>query len=85
MEKITKTVFVTKFALTKGVFEITAQVNIKENYAVGKLPGSTYDSYYHKSDYFDTMEDAIKNANDRITKKIKSLKIQIEKLEKKKF
>lgn len=85
MEKINKKVFVTKNVITGKIYEIDAMVNIDGRYAIGKFPGSSYDSHFNKNEYFDTMEEAIKNANERIQKKIKSLNLQIEKLEKKKF
>lgn len=74
-------VWITKYALTTGIYEIEAEIT--EN-------GSAYDmhaslpTFYCKEgkDWHRTKEDAIQRAEAMRQKKIASLKKQIEKLEK---
>ena len=77
-------VWITKYALTTGIYEIEAEIT--EN-------GSAYDmhaslpTFYHKEgkDWHRTKESAIKKAEEMRQKKIESLKKQIEKLEEMRF
>lgn len=77
-------VWITKYALTTGIYEIEAEIT--EN-------GSAFDmhaslpTFYNKEgkDWHRTKEDAIQKAEAMRQKKIVSLKKQIEKLEKLKF
>ena len=79
-------VWITKYALTQGIFEIEA-----EECGMG-FPGmiqtkEEYPSYYHKEgkDWHRSKESAIKRAEEMRQKKISSLKKKLEKLEKMKF
>ena len=76
-------VFITKYALTKGIIETEAK-DIGDDMIeiVGKYP-----IYYHKDgrEWHKTKESAIKKAEEMRQKKIASLKKQIEKLEGMKF
>lgn len=77
-------VWITKYALTQGIFEAEAEViedgtvRVRQEFIV---------SYYHKEgrDWHKTKESAVAKAEEMRKKKIASLKKQIEKLEKKKF
>lgn len=77
-------VWITKYALTQGIFEEEA-----EDYGDGfvKVTKKGFlDSYYKKGkDWHKTKESAIAKAEEMREKKIASLKKQIEKLEKIKF
>ena len=77
-------VWITKYALTTGVFEITAEIT---------KDGSAYDmhtslpTFFHGEgkEWHRTKEAAIAKAEEMRQKKIESLKKQIEKLEQMKF
>lgn len=75
-------VYITKYALTKGVFEITAS-NIGSEGMI-KDVANNY-NYYLKGDWYENIEDAKKDAEQRRRKKIISLQKQIDKLNKLKF
>ena len=76
-------VYVTKYALTKGIIE--ADVIISEVH-----PGMVVDSEnsltaYHKPDWFDVREDAVERAETLRTKKIAALEKSIQKLKELEF
>jgi len=81
-------VFITKYALTKGIKECEAIA--AENMDVIVIPKNIgyvnpHDLYYYKGQWHKTKELAIKRAEEMRVKKIKSLKKYIKRLEKKKF
>ena len=80
-------VFITKFALTRGIVEIDAEIcsTISKNMIQTTADKGRFDIYYHKPDWHESKDDAIKKANEMRDKKIASLKKQIQKLEKFKF
>lgn len=80
MGKVKTRAFVTKYALTKGIIEVDGYETDHESFYVGGWQGS-----FFKNEYYFTMDEAIKNAEERRTRKIKSLEMQIEKLEKMTF
>lgn len=76
-------VYITKYALTKGILE-------KESRQCGDGMIATrerFSAYFHGEgkDWHRTKENAIKRAEEMRMKKIESLKKQIEKLERMKF
>ena len=79
--------FVTKYALTSGILEVEAAVCDKVDSDTIKARAYPYvlPTYFHKGDWFITREDAVAKAKKMRLNKIKSLKKQIEKLEKLKF
>lgn len=81
MSKEVITAWITKYALTKGIFSIKAEVcgdkMIKEE---GSWP-----SYYHKPYWYRTREEAVKHAETIRVKKIAAVKKQIIELENLKF
>ena len=75
-------IYITKFALTKGIFTRDAEID-ESNTAW--IVGSTHTELYFKKDYFLTFEEAKQDAIARQQKKIVSLKKQLVKLESKEF
>ena len=78
-------VWITKYALTQGIFEKEA-----EECGIGQGMIRTkeqYPSYYHDEgkDWHRSKESAVKRAEEKKKKKISSLKKKLEKLEKMKF
>lgn len=76
MEKV----YITKYALTKGILEKEASVSDLRAFCNGD-----YSSYGIGSEAFYTLEEALNNAEERRNKKIESLKKKINKLENLKF
>lgn len=79
-----KKIFVFKYALTKGIIEVDAEIKqgIYGEFAKVKDRGNLI---YLDKDYAHTKEEALKKAEDMRIRKIESLKKQIVKLEKMKF
>jgi hypothetical protein len=78
-------IYITKYALTRGIIEKEARIS---DYGGGHLrafANGDYSSYGIGSEAFYTKEEALKNAEKRRTKKIESLRKQIQKLENIKF
>lgn len=82
MEEKIITAFVTKYALTRGIVEISSRLRVGSDLIT---TNEEYPQYLHKGDWFSTEEEAKVDAENRRKKKIASLKKQIEKLEKLKF
>lgn len=81
-EKNTRMVYVTKNALTRGVeyievVETSIPDLVNENIKWGRS--------FHKGDWFNNKEDAIKDAEERKIKKLQNLDKQIKKISKLKF
>ena len=76
-----KKIFVFKYALTKGIIEVDAEIKqgIYGEFTKVKNQGNLI---YLDKDYVHTKEEALKKAEDMRLKKIESLKKQIVKLEK---
>ena len=79
-----KKIFVFKYASTKGIIEVDAEIKqgIYGEFTKVKNQGNLI---YLDKDYVHTKEEALKKAEDMRLKKIESLKKQIVKLEKMKF
>lgn len=73
-------IFISKYALSRGVFEVEADVD-GNGFAVVRKPGS-FSEYYHGEgrDWCRTREQAFQVAEAMRVKKIASLKQQISKL-----
>lgn len=80
-----KKVYITKYALTKGILEKEARVEDFGNGHLRAFVNGDYSSYGIGSEAFFEREDAVKNAEKRRKKKIESLIKQINKLENFKF
>lgn len=76
-------VWITKYALSTGVFEADAEVCGIEDMI--EVTTNGYSAYYHGNDWHANKEDAIKRFNDMRDRKIKSLKKQLLKIEDMKF
>ena len=77
-------VWVTKFALTTGIFEAETARNPDSSMIVVRNKFHD-DTYYHKPYWHETKEAAIEHAENLRTKKLRSLNMQIGKLAKIKF
>lgn len=77
-------VWITKYALTTGIFEMTAEIT---EHGSAYDMHSSFPTYYHGEgkEWHKTKESAIARAEEMRHKKIASLKKQIEKLEGMKF
>lgn len=74
-------VFITKYALTKGIIEVegeTTSSTTMVRYKSGKYPNQ----YIHKPFWYENREEAVKHAEELRKRKIASVKSQITKLEK---
>lgn len=76
-------IWVTKYALTSGIFE--AEAEIDEDWNMASIPSRTYLSTLHGKDWHRTVEEAMKRAEEMRVKRIASLRMQIKKLEELKF
>lgn len=76
-------VFITKYALTKGIYEV--EVNTTRNKDRVLVSDSYYPQYFYGNEFHLTMEEAKKDAEKRRLEKIQSLEKQIEKLKNLKF
>jgi len=78
-----ETVFVTKYALTQGVFECLAEIykDTESKMIRYRIEGSRFDQYVHGNDWHKDRESAVEKAELMRTKKIASLSKQIAKLQ----
>lgn len=76
-------VYITAYALSRGI--IVAEDNEKNRLEVkGErlyISGQSYGSSFSKKEWYDNLEDAVKDAETRRDKKLLSLKKQMKKLE----
>lgn len=70
-------VYITKYALTTGMFETEAEISS----SCKTIIITEKNHFYHKPDWHESYDEAIKKANDMKNKKITDLKKQIKKLE----
>jgi len=75
------TAWITKYALTMGIFPIEYQVCISDNEMIIDIRPNAGGSYYHKNEWHSSKEEAIKYAKAMKIKKIQSLDKKIKKLE----
>jgi len=80
-------VWVTKYALSTGIFEVDAEIchDISSKMISLQRSKDHYTENFHGADWYMTEAAAIRRANEMKDAKIKSLEKQIEKLRKKKF
>lgn len=76
-------VWVTKFALTQGIFKCKADVTIHDD--IIKHKGADVPTYYHKPYWHLTEKEAQEHARRLKERKIKNLRKQIDKIEKMEF
>lgn len=77
--KLTK-IFITKYALTKGIYSVVAEI-INPQFAVYRNKPEL-DQYFHNNDFWFDEKEAIQHVLDTIIKKQNSLDKQIKKLSK---
>ncbi len=74
MSKEHFTAWVTKYALTTGVFKITAELASTSHDMVQQIePETRYATYYHGNDWHRTHDEAIVRAEQMRTAKLKSI------------
>jgi hypothetical protein len=76
-------IYVTKHCLTKGIQEMDA--TIFDGYATVRPNGDWYPVDFGKGEWFTAKRDAVTNANERVSTKIKSVERQLAKLRAMKF
>ncbi len=77
-------VWITKFALTIGIYEVDAEL-IPDGHDSLVTVVNGYKQYFHKADWRPTKEEAITRADQMRTAKLKSLQKQIDALTVKAF
>lgn len=77
-------VWITKYALTEGVFEADAEIIASGIISAAWEKGAKCNNFF-QGEWSESKDDAISKAEKMRQKKIASLKKQIEKLEKMKF
>ena len=83
IERQTKRVWVTKYALANGILQHNVEVCDPETSSNGMVRGLDLSmlTYFFKSDYRNTREEAVARAHKMRIKEIQSLKRRIKKLE----
>lgn len=76
-------VYITKYALTQGIWEADAEVcsNVSFDMIRAKIPSCFGLPYFHKGEWFLSLEEAVKRAEQLRQKKLLNLQSQIAKLE----
>ena len=77
-------VWITKYALTSGIFEVDAETCTSPSLIAVRTPGELT-AYFHNNDWHKSKEDAIARAEAMRTKKIASIRKSIAKLEEMSF
>ncbi len=76
-------VWITRYALSEGIFEVEAEkINMMGMIKYPPLTPTIGNCYSHKPDWHETFDDALNQAERMRTRKIASLRAQLEKLEK---
>ena len=81
-KKKTKMVYVTRYALTKGIEYVEVRDTFSPDFVI---ENAKYPRSFHKGDWFESKEDAIKKAEEMKIKKLQSLDNQFKKISKLKF
>lgn len=76
------TIYVTRYALTKGIQKVDATLHDNGAMASYKMEGHWDTAYVHGKDFWRTEEDAKKRANEMVAKKVASTEKQLVKLKK---
>lgn len=85
--KNTTTIWITKYALTMGIYPLEAldARSTRDTAWVEGTGPNEYDQVFHKKEFYHSREDAVARAEELRVKKIKSLEKQIAKLKALKF
>ena len=78
-------VWITKYALTKGIIEADGELTGSESVSILNRGLSLPTHWFYKGDWHSDKQSAIKKAEEMCQKKIESLKRQIKKLEEMRF
>lgn len=78
-------VYITKYALTDGIMEKTAEFVDSKMIRIPSAGGGFFDAYYHKPYFSTDREDAVKQAEKMRVKAIASAKKKLAALEAMKF
>lgn len=78
MEKVH--VWVTKYALTSGIFECDAEICSDVSTDMIRIKRNHFDEYFHKNEWYTSKLDAIVRAEEMKEKKINSLNKQLNKI-----
>ena len=78
-------VWITKYALTKGIIEADGELTSSESVSILNRGLSLPTHWLYKGDWHSDKQSAIKKAEEMCQKKIESLKRQIKKLEEMRF
>lgn len=76
-------VYITKYALTTGVY--SAEADVKDDMAVQLAKGSLHAQYFHGKDWHLTEDEALDRAEEMCIAKLKSLDKQMKKISALKF
>jgi len=77
------TIWITKYALTKGIYSVEAEVT--ENMAVVRGASFRHTDYFHKGEWWEAELDAKKKAEEMRKTRIASLKKSLKKMQDLKF
>ena len=77
--------YITKYALTKGIFEVEVEGRFDISTSMVKERGKGFSPIYHNTDWHRTKESAVEKAASMKEAKIKSLKKQLASVEAKSF
>jgi len=77
--------YITKYALTTGIEETGGELSPEYKLFKRTGPEWSWAPYYHKPDWHETREDAVKRANEMRDKAIKSAEKKLAKLRKMRF
>ncbi|MDU4943872.1 MAG: hypothetical protein E6X23_20430 [Mixta calida] len=78
-------IYVTKYALTSGIFAVEADVEESRKIASYKQPASYFVEYVHGNDFHLTQEAAVARAEEMRIKKLQSLDKKIKQISAMKF
>lgn len=84
---MSKTYYITKYAVTQGIFTVKGEVSneFPSMLTVPKSAHGSFTQYYHKPDWHDTAEDAVRQAEAMRIKAVASTEKKISKLKALKF
>ncbi len=77
-------VWITKYALTSGIYKIDAKPSDEFSRMVQEI-GTNYPTYFHKPDWYESKTEACARAEKMRQEKIESLNKQIEKVKSLRF
>ena len=80
-----KKYWVTKYALTKGIFQVEAELVKSSDVTIRANKPSGITSYYHKNEWYPTKQEAVSRAKEMQKKMLINLQERIKKIEALKF